>query len=167
MTDFATSIEGFLSRWSRRKRGPKRCPDVAAADNPPAFDPASLPSIESIQAANDVRAFLAPGVPLNLARTALRRAWVTDPTIRDFIGIADNQWDFTKPDSIAGFGPLDITPDLQRLISDLLGEDPQRGPAPQHDSQTDSASENHDPIEPPQAYKSASAALTKPEDPTG
>jgi hypothetical protein len=28
---------------------------------------------------------------------ALRRAWVSDPVIRDFIGIAENQWDFTNP----------------------------------------------------------------------
>jgi hypothetical protein len=36
----------------------------------------------------------------------LRRVWTSDPAIRDFIGIAENQWDFNDPDAIPGFGPL-------------------------------------------------------------
>jgi TorA maturation chaperone TorD len=31
---------------------------------------------------------------------------VTDPAIRDFIGIAENQWDFNDPTAMPGFGPL-------------------------------------------------------------
>jgi hypothetical protein len=42
-----------------------------------------------------------------LTRAALRRAWTSDPAIRDFIGIADNQWDFNDPNGISGFGRLD------------------------------------------------------------
>ena len=37
----------------------------------------------SITAATDIRAFLAPGVPAELTRAALRRAWTADPAIRD------------------------------------------------------------------------------------
>ena len=66
-----------------------------------------LPPIESITAATDIRAFLAPGVPEELTRAALRRVWVTDPTIRDFVGLAENQWDFTNPDGVPGFGSLE------------------------------------------------------------
>ena len=72
----------------------------------PPFDPASLPPVESITAGTDIRDFLKPGVPQSLSRAALRRAWASDPAIRDFIGIAENQWDFTN-DSIPGFGPID------------------------------------------------------------
>src|SRR5262245_38567647 len=43
------------------------------------FDLTQLPPLESITAATDIRAFLAPGVPPDLARAALRRAWVADP----------------------------------------------------------------------------------------
>ena len=71
-----------------------------------AFDPNSLPSIESIVADTDIRSFLRSGVPAELTRNALRRAWAADPTIRDFIGIADNQWDFNDPGAMPGFGPL-------------------------------------------------------------
>jgi len=47
-----------------------------------AFDPAKLPPIETITAESDIRAFLAPGVPPELTRAALRRVWSADPNIR-------------------------------------------------------------------------------------
>jgi hypothetical protein len=47
---------------------------------------------------------------------------VTDPAIRDFIGLAENQWDFTKPDEVPGFGSLELTPDLRRMVDRLVGE---------------------------------------------
>jgi len=73
------------------------------------FDPASLPLIDSITADTDIAEFLKSDVPTELTRAALRRAWTSDPAIRDFIGIADNQWDFNDPNGIAGFGRLDAT----------------------------------------------------------
>jgi hypothetical protein len=73
----------------------------------PAVDATSLPAIEAITAATDIRAFLAAGVPAELTRAALRRAWTSDPKIRDFIGLADYDWDFNTPGSMAGFGPLE------------------------------------------------------------
>jgi hypothetical protein len=45
----------------------------------------ALPPIESIGAGSDIRGFLAAGVPVELTRAALRRAWVTDPAIHDFV----------------------------------------------------------------------------------
>ncbi|MEA2942741.1 MAG: hypothetical protein QOD09_3270 [Bradyrhizobium sp.] len=123
-----TGSENIMTRWSRMKRqsativepngsssGPK--PNEADAgdlkETPPTdpstvatFDPASLPSLQSITAGTDIRSFLASAVPAELTRAALRRAWVTDPAIRDFIGIAENQWDFNDPTAMPGFGPL-------------------------------------------------------------
>src|SRR3954467_7007983 len=109
--------EGFLSRWSRRKddarRGersePSPAPEMTGggeATSEASFDPASLPAIESISGSTDIRSFLLAGVPAALTQAALRRAWVADPAICDFVGIAENQWDFTDPAGIAGFGPL-------------------------------------------------------------
>ncbi|MCA6108324.1 DUF3306 domain-containing protein [Bradyrhizobium sp. CNPSo 4026] len=89
----------------------------AASDEP--FDLASLPSIESIAANTDIAAFLRAGVPAELTRTALRRAWVSDPAIRDFIGIAENQWDFNDPNAIPGFGPLDPTENAADLLAEV------------------------------------------------
>lgn len=136
--------KNFLTRWSRRKR--------EAAENPPSplqgevkgviapaveFDPATLPSIESIGAGSDIRAFLQRGVPPSLTRAALRRAWAADPAIRDFIGLSENAWNFNAPDSMPGFGPL-VPEDIRRLAAQLLGgpdaeehpgnPDPERNP---------------------------------------
>ena len=139
--------ENILARWSRRKlgsakgraassAGPSPEPNAAEMgrtgtkaaapsdiDEPAAqaFDPASLPPIESIAAGTDIRSFLQSGVPAELTRSALRRAWVTDPAIRDFIGIAENQWDFNDPTAIPGFGPLRATDEVVRLAAQVLG----------------------------------------------
>jgi hypothetical protein len=87
----------------------------------PPFDPASVPPIELIAADTDIRAFLAPGAPPELTRAALRRAWVTDPKIRDFVGLADYDWDFNAPGSMAGFGPLEMTDELRRIATQIIG----------------------------------------------
>jgi uncharacterized protein DUF3306 len=72
-------------------------------------------------------------VPAELTRAALRRAWAADPQIRDFIGIAENQWDFTAPDGLYGFGQLGVE-EARRLAAAILGGpdpvDPPADPAP-------------------------------------
>jgi hypothetical protein len=106
--------ENPLLRWARLKQAAEGAEgtDPASAGSDPTnapeapFDLASLPSIEEIAADTDIIAFLRAGVPSELVRAALRRAWTSDPAIRDFIGIAENQWDFNDPNAIPGFGPL-------------------------------------------------------------
>ncbi len=61
-------------------------------------------------------------MPAELTRAALRRAWVSDPAIRDFIGIAENQWDFNDPTAIPGFGPLHGTDDISALLGRAVGQ---------------------------------------------
>ena len=89
----------------------------------PAFDISSLPPIDSITAESDIRAFLAPGVPPDLTRAALRRAWAADPKIRDFVGLAEYAWDYNAPGSMAGFGPLEMTDELRRLVARIVGSE--------------------------------------------
>jgi hypothetical protein len=55
-----------------------------------ANEPRKLPPIASLKAGSDLRAFLAPNVPADLKRAALRRAWSTDPDIRDFVGLTED-----------------------------------------------------------------------------
>jgi hypothetical protein len=155
--------ENFIVRWSRRKREAAqeaeatKPPDVAAEDtrmpeaprdanhavaarssagDPPlsTFDATKLPPIETITSESDIRAFLAPGVPPELTRAALRRAWAADPKIRDFVGLADYDWDFVTPGAITGFGSLELTDELRREVARMVsrslgGEDGER-PAP-------------------------------------
>jgi Protein of unknown function (DUF3306) len=111
----------FLARWSQRKLNPEaqKSPREEETRSLPGadenisstpdqeFDITSLPSLESIGADSDIRAFLQRGVPMGLTRAALRRAWSADPAIRDFVGLSENSWDFNAPDSIPGFGSLD------------------------------------------------------------
>src|SRR4051794_16660634 len=99
--------ENFLTRWSRRKQdvakesakqeakpnepasqaGPGKAQAViepkVAPEAPAPVDLSTLPSLEEITAETDVTAFLKPGVPADLARAALRRAWTSDPAVRD------------------------------------------------------------------------------------
>src|ERR1035441_9760380 len=138
-----TSPENFVSRWARLKsesdtepktelvgHGPRVVASVGTetpsmqqqnetVDEP--FDPASLPSIETITFDTDIRGFLQSRVPAALTRAALRQAWASDPAIRDFIAIAENQWDFNDPDAISGFGPLPEGYDVSGLLSQALG----------------------------------------------
>jgi TorA maturation chaperone TorD len=138
-----TRSENIMSRWSRMKQESARHaePDGSSPEpkpidaepghsNPatlatpapgspasPAFDPASLPPLHSITVGTDIRSFLASSVPVELTNAALRRAWVTDPAIRDFIGIAENQWDFNDPTAMPGFGPLTAGNDVANLVA--------------------------------------------------
>jgi len=104
--------------------------EPAFGEREPPFDPASLPPIESIDAGTDVSAFLRPGVPTDLAQAALRRAWITDPAIRDFVGLAENAWDFTAPGGVPGFEPLRAIDDVQRLAAQVAGVLPAVAPEP-------------------------------------
>ena len=181
--------ENFIARWSRRKRAatqeveatkPATAPEAAGEHAPDTqrdvhdaaaapsgelpelpFDPASLPPLESITAESDIRAFLAPGVPAELTRAALRRAWVVDPKIRDFVGLSENAWDFNAPGSIAGFGPLEMTDELRREVARMVGraladEDTDR-PAPVSAEA---------PAEPPSVETSVESAAVTPAVPT-
>src|SRR5215831_16184808 len=142
--------ENFIARWSRRKREAAEdaeatkssaAPDAAAEGAHPsedqsdtalgrsdarrspeaAFDPTKLPPIETITAESDITAFLAPGVPPELTRAALRRAWAVDPKIRDFIGLSENSWDFNAPGAMTGFGSLEMTDELRQQIARMVG----------------------------------------------
>jgi hypothetical protein len=131
--------KSFFARWSRRKRdaapstreqpkpenaGGGAAPAASAASLSPGaamppFDPASLPPIEAIGAGSDIGAFLAAGVPPDLTRAALRRVWSSDPTIRDFVGLSENSWDFNTPGAMPGFGPIGKE-EVARLVTRLL-----------------------------------------------
>lgn len=154
--------EAFLARWSRRKRNAAAGSD--AAKNPPPRaaeigEPVSpiigeaapaipLPSIESIEAASDIKAFLAPGVPPELTRAALRRVWTVDPVIREFIGLSENAWDFNAAGGVPGFGSLDLE-EVRRLVAQVLEEPPLIDPT------SVTAAVAADPAIPPETDKTA------------
>jgi Protein of unknown function (DUF3306) len=140
-----TEPEDFLKRWSKRKLAERvRSKDERAANQHPpvehdasaaepsqidgmvkasdeTFGLADLPAIDSIAANTDVTAFLRPGVPPDLTRAALRRAWTSDPAIRDFVGLVENGWDFNNPSAMAGFGAI-TADEVAQLALRIIGE---------------------------------------------
>ncbi len=111
--------ENFLERWARLKGQSATEPEAHREADPadtvpepgaplavPPVDRCDLPPIDSISPDSSISEFLKPGVPEELTRLALRGAWTSDPAIRDFVGIAEGQWDFNAEGAIAGFGSL-------------------------------------------------------------
>jgi hypothetical protein len=133
------SDEEFLARWSRRKHEARAVVDAPPLPEPPPPEQADapnspppaaaahtkdveVPSIESITGTTDITAFLRRGIPPELSRAALRRAWAADPAIRDFVGLAENAWDFNDPNAMPGFGPLDCSKEqLATLVDGIVG----------------------------------------------
>jgi Protein of unknown function (DUF3306) len=135
--------EDFLARWSRLKR---RNPVVPASDVEPAsaarpaakgtddateppFDITKLPKIEDLTSSSDIAAFLKKGVPEELKRLAMRRIWSLDPAIRDFIEVAENQYDWNAVGGVPGFGEIASGTDIQKLLQQAIGQIPDALPS--------------------------------------
>jgi hypothetical protein len=121
--------DGFLDRWSRRKRGetsagapesetaeagrtgPLPADARAAAvaqpesqESPDAGDPevvAKLPDIDSLTEDSDFTAFLQDGVPDVIRRKALRRLWRLNPIFANLDGLNDYDEDFSALGMVA------------------------------------------------------------------
>jgi Protein of unknown function (DUF3306) len=103
----------FLARWSQRKREAKlkeaeAAPEPVAKEQAPdeePFDLSSLPDIESLTPETDISLFMQKGVPEALRNEALRKMWVLDPAIRNYVGEAlDYAWDWNTPGGVPGSG---------------------------------------------------------------
>ncbi|MBA7474239.1 MAG: DUF3306 domain-containing protein [Bradyrhizobium icense] len=133
------SDEEFLKRWSRRKQEARQekaaeqpsplpaevdipASDVFESETESDIDLSKLPSLDEITATTDITEFLRKGVPTELGHAALRRAWAADPAIRDFVGLAENAWDFTDPNAMPGFGALEGSPEqISAMIERVMG----------------------------------------------
>ena len=126
-----------------------RVPPARSGASEPAseFDWTKLPPVETITAESDIRAFLRAGVPPELTRAALRRAWAADPKIRDFVGLADYDWDFNTPGAIAGFGPLEMSDEVRRQIVQMIGSSLTEGELDQAAPTPEDAPREPSPIE--------------------
>ena len=141
---------GFLGRWARRKKEVQR-QDIAQTDlilslskdtsadtetSPPSLRQAQgeslertsapveelpLPSLDSIVPGSDLTAFFQKHVPEALRTAALRKLWVTDPEIKNFIEMADYQWDFNNPDSIPGWSSSVEGVDVKGMLEKVMG----------------------------------------------
>jgi hypothetical protein len=133
---------GFLGRWAKRKQEarqeglkPAPVPDAVAIPAVSETAPAEaekdllLPSLDSIVPGADVSAFFHRHVPEALRTAALRKLWVTDPQIKNFIEMADYQWDFNNPDAIPGWSSSVGDFDVKGLLDKIMGETKVEAPA--------------------------------------
>jgi hypothetical protein len=145
--------EGFLGRWSRRKRTAALTHPEAEPETPPEIDPkapevepepeevpeaapptlseeelAALPRIEDLVQGSDIRPFLRPGVPRALKNAALRRIWMLTPVIRDHQDPAvDYAWDWNTPGGVPGDGVAPSPERTAKMLKSLLS--PQEAPS--------------------------------------
>lgn len=149
--------EGFLSRWSRRKEEARRrgrCAEfppndpAAPSPDPPRQDAdetehdaaepaltanelADLPKVEELTGETDIKGFLRHGVPQELRNAALRKAWMLDPTIRDFAGHArDYAYDWNTQDGVPGNCAIEPGDQVAAMARSVFGEPEPSPPAP-------------------------------------
>lgn len=137
--DRAEADDGFLARWSRRKR------EVARTEAPPsAIEPATedgqeitapeatpdtlseeelaaLPRVDELTETSDLAPFLKRGVPLDIKNAALRKIWMLTPAIRDYRDPAvDYAWDWNTPGGVPGDGCAPSAEATARMLKDLM-----------------------------------------------
>jgi Protein of unknown function (DUF3306) len=114
--------------------------DEPAPDMPggePGKPPAELdlPPLDTLGKSSDYTKFMDPRVPAEMQREALRRAWLTDPQIRNFREMADYDWDFNAP----GYGALLPTDNVAELAGRIFSElEKTREKLPDGETPTDS-----------------------------
>lgn len=124
--------EGFLSRWSKRKAEVRQQAQKPVAEPAPPpeteeeIDPATLPSIDSLTADSDFSIFLKKGVPSALRNAALRKLWVTEPSVVNYKALVEYNWDFTAP----GYGELLPTDNIAKMAQEVFSGFSQVKPEP-------------------------------------
>lgn len=123
--------KGFLSRWSARKAEARAKvdsePERPAAAPTPAEDlqlpvnPAELPSIDALTEDSDYTVFLRKGVPDTMRKAALRKLWVTEPSVVNYRPLVEYAWHNNEP----GFGPLLPTDNVQDMLERIFGGTPE------------------------------------------
>lgn len=118
--------KGFLARWSQRKAEASRqeaeptAEPVPAPEMPEAVDPESLPPIDELTEASDFTPFLHKGVPETLRKAALRKLWMTEPSVVNYVPLVEYAWHNNEP----GFGPLLPTDDVEKLLKQIVEGNP-------------------------------------------
>jgi hypothetical protein len=129
--------KSFLARWSQRKQEAKRPdprqdapiadspgsspPPATEADAPQEFDLSTLPKLEDLTETTDITAYLRKGVPQHLRNAALRRSWVLDPAIRNYVNPAlDYAYDWNTPGGVPGSSEIGPGMDVERMVSQIM-----------------------------------------------
>lgn len=96
--------DGFLGRWSAKKRGlveePERVEEAPADAAPQKTDAEileelDLPDPDSLKPGDDFSKFMVDAVPAHLRTRALRKLWVSNPVLANLDELLDYGDDFT------------------------------------------------------------------------
>jgi hypothetical protein len=138
----APSAEGEAERHAapEGRRPPEASPAGQDAPAPP-------PPLGDLTPEHDLSAFLQKGIPESLKNAALRKMWSLDPAIRDHVGLAENDWDFTRPDTIPGFGSIAGSTAAPDFFSTPQPDRPLAAEAPVGSVRPPEAAEAHERIE--------------------
>lgn len=89
-------------------------------------EPVEPPSLDLIDKDFDLAHWLKQNVPESWKLAALRRAWLADPTIRNFENPArDYALDWNTPGGAPGYGPLTESDDVGAMIRQIFGDAPE------------------------------------------
>jgi hypothetical protein len=170
----------FLARWSRRKQEARRggaaedakSPEPAPDAQEPSPDAgpeeltgeelAALPKVEDFTIDTDLAQFMRKGVPLAMQKAALRRMWVLDPAIRDFVSEArEYAYDWNVPGGVPGTGRLLDTDKVAEMVQRIIGrfDTPEAVPTPVESAES-AAGVHH-------AEGTGPQASVNPEEPSG
>ena len=127
---------GFLSRWSRLKRGTETAAPVAAEPAPVApAEPqdalpegrsledciAELPRLDELVPGQSLAAFMQPWVPVALRNAALQRMWLLDPAISGYVDPAlDYAYDYNAIGGAPGFGPMETSREAVQEVAEMF-----------------------------------------------
>jgi len=130
--------DGFLSRWSRLKRESTSEPRSELANPVSAPVPAAeegalpegksleqliaeLPRVEDLAPGQSLAAFMQDWVPSAVRNAALRRMWLLDAEIRDYVSPAlDYAHDYNTPGAVPGFGTMETSEEAVREVSEMF-----------------------------------------------
>jgi hypothetical protein len=104
-------------------------PHPDGGDDPDSITPeelAALPPLEEVTDPAGFAPYLRKGVPLLLRNAAMRRMWMLNPVIRDYVDPAvDYAFDWNTPGGVLGNGPLEAGFDAkaaaERVFSRMRG----------------------------------------------
>lgn len=131
LTEPAPAAVGNTGDASGDAAAEAQAPASAPGMAEPEIDLSKLPSLDELTADTDYTQFLARGVPEELRTAALRRAWSLDPKIRDFVEVAENQWNWNVPGGVPGSGELAAGTDFGALLAQATGQIPAPDTLPQ------------------------------------
>lgn len=95
---------------------------AASGENAEMVEP---PSLDLVDKDFDVAHWLKQNVPESWKLAALRRAWESDPAIRDFENPArDYALDWNTPGGAPGYGPLTESDDVEAMVRSIFGDAP-------------------------------------------